>query len=451
MTRTDRPLVYVMTATKWQAVNLAPLIEEGRLPDMLVMLVARSGGTGGDVDRREAEDPAMNFLQAWKILKEERQLSGQPDPLTIVIEGNLQEIGHWRREIRERLDPVETGVPDGARILFNYQGGPSQVKIGAWLGLDDLAAARPDLTVERVGLAGGGRLLLYDDEGRETSAPVSGLTPRVWLALRGRYETEGARQARETREREARAFARQTRALAEACMKQDGMPPDWAIGVLSGLKAQAREDRIVNLFQRARSNSGRSLADVSNQALRRAIGVLAGALNDLSARFPGVHVNGQNLTIPAHSPAREWLAGGWLEDFVYNQMVQRCGTARVLLDLNLQERGHDVAAEKNLQGVKARQIDVAVMGATQMYAIECKAHARRNRGPDGTRQMLDQCVAISNAVIGQFGLVQAVTTRPFTEESPVPFFAANAGIGLASGWDEIQAACDRIAQKCGCG
>lgn len=438
-----RPLIYVMTATTWQNTNLAPLLEL-QAPERIVMLLAKRGGHFSQSNLNNARHSAQNFVTAWRLAMEERQ--ERTNPQLRFITGDLQQVGHWRREILEALADLETGAPEGSEVLFNYLGGPSQVKIGTWLGLDDLAAQRPDLCVRKVAYGAGGTLHYVEADGAENTRKMKArISPDAWLATRGLCEPAAKHEARLRAEKNARAFHQITRDLAATCLNTPGLRPDWLTSLLPRCANSGNGDRQFDLMELA--NRQEQLRNIPDTPLQAGIDRVAETLGNLGCRFSGLWAEGANLTVPGNGALAIWLKGGWFEEYVYLLMMDRVGHGNLCLNLELEVCPQEGDAPGMQVFGNAREIDVAVFARTQMHAIECKAHDARS--DTALAPWRNQCIAIKDQLVGPGGRVCGFTTRPLAHDAGSRVFADKAGIMLAAGDAEIRAACDKLAEACG--
>jgi len=445
--------IYIMTNTEWHNVNIA-VLQELPNPDLIVILVPLSESELKDGNlRNHRERQAMNFKRAWHLVLLERQV--QEKPKVKVIVKPLEGIEHWRKAIVDCLKDIETGAARNASVTFSYISGPSQVKIGCWLGLDDLARQRPDLTIRRAAYEATGHLRFYDSSGEEPKKEIrQDMSPEVWLAARGFHEYEEAREKRHKNEEDARKFAKTTRELGKLCFESYhtiGLGSGWLANVLRELRAHQTRPVTYRLDQVTRKASAlkrRENPEALDTGLTRLVTILGG----LTERFPGVELNKQDssLTVPKKSASGlgTWLTGGWFEEFIYLLMTDRVGKDALRLNMELRAEGLDDEESKILKDNSARELDIVVMGKSQMHVIECKASGygySKASGLEKPGKWREQCVGIRKDMIGPRGRIHLFSTNYFARNNVTRKFFEMQGITLASNLAEIKAACDRLA------
>ncbi len=437
------PLVYVTIATKWQNINLVPALNIPPAHTLVVLLCRR--GTAFEAENLvHAEQSVQNFIDAYKLQSSRLQQHREPRPL--LAEGPVESVAYWRKRIVDLLVDMERGAPKRATIVFNYLGGPSDAKIGTWMGLDDLGQERPDLTIRRVAYSANGELLWRkEDDSESRELVVNRIEPDAWFALHGWLEPEKLHAARINAEKLTYRHRGLTHLIANACFSSQGLPSGWLVNLFCSIDAKSTR---VDLWELAMKN--KFLKKLPNRPLGEAIHQTANLIAQLDKRFHGVRVDETIISFEPATGLAKWLKTDWFEEYIYLLMGSRVGYENVALNTRLEKRARSKDEETKLSGTPATEIDVAVFGRSQMHVIECKAFTSGAlvTSKSRIRTWVNQCLRLKNELVGPGGSVFGFTTLTLPKSSPTPKFAADLNIGLAWTNKEYESAADKIAMAC---
>lgn len=435
----DRPIIYMFTATKWQNVNFVPAMVLGPI-DRLVVLVGERGGRFRDLDEQDAIVSSHGFAEACRLEFDHRGINSAPQVL--IERGPLTGVRLWRDKVMAKL----AEAPPRARIVFNYLSGPTDVKIGAWLALDQLAGTRTDLLIDRVAYQADSRLAWFD---RDTVEPAGHcVSLDSWLALSNRTEAGVDHDQRMKGEHGAERHS----TLVETARRLAFQP-------FAGLRSPERpadEGWYTRLANRINQNTPVPLATIAAERDRRLPSANPADVREFCAAFGRFAVaveaaigtaKANFRDFPAHNdPAAPWCSGasfdflrsGWFEELIYLELRQRAPQATIALNLKVTPR----TSEK---GNNQFEIDVAVLGNNQLHVIEAKAY-NPDTADDARKSWIEQAQGYRESLVGPGGLCVLAMATKFHPNSEIREWARLRQVRIAAGWEEIDRALDDIAR-----
>lgn len=432
-------VVYVCAATRWQSVNLVPALAIGPI-DRFLILSARRGGDFKITDAANSGRPQIQFADAFGY-ELARRGANKPLALPQVLTGPVVDIQGWRTKIREAI----AALPQNSEIVVNYLSGPSDVKVAAWLALGDVAAARPDLRL---------RCVLYDPPaGRQPSQlewnewqtpawqqriePVPHLISLGgWLRLHGFIETESESETREARQKAAHGSADLIRRHANLAFQTPGLWPGWLVEITGRIDTRPRS--LTDLWELWKLD--RDLVQVDSSVKNAAMLELNEIANQMRARF-GEHGAKRLDRFQGGHDCIAYFRSGWFEELIYLELCRRLEGAPVQIALGLKTT---VASDPRRQPY---ELDVAVIGMNQLHIVECKA-LNRDASPKAHQQFVDRARSLNEDLVGPGGAMLLASATGVRPNAAIRSNAAERQIEFAAGWNEIDAALDRIAQRC---
>jgi hypothetical protein len=425
----ERSIIYVFTATKWQNINFVPALALGPI-DQLVVLVAERGGRFQHLDEQNAIVSAQGFAHAYR---EELKSKGiNREPRVAIEQGPVLGVKTWRNKVGARL----AGAPQNARIVFNYLSGPTDVKIGAWLALDDLARARKDLEIDRVAYDADSQLSWVD---KDIVEPVGHrLSLASWLALAGRVETDGHREQRLVRQQQVdtrMGLIRAARTLAFeefAGIAEPRQPVDE--GWYMRLATRLQPNRPNDLLHLAGGDSALACAQRSEvTSFCRAFGEF---MLQVGAAF-GPEAEKSDSAAGLSPAVCRFLSSDWFEELVYAELRDRAPDAEVALDLK-------VTPASSIAGRNQFAVDVALLASNQLHIVEAKAHNPHTAGNE-RRTWIDQTHGYREALVGPGGYSSLAVAAKFDTASESREWARLRQVRIAAGWEEIDRELDELA------
>jgi hypothetical protein len=443
-------VIYVCTDTRWQSINLVPALAIGPI-DRFLFLSARRGGDFHRADIAHAGRPQNQFIEAFDRERARQRVNHLLEPGELLT-GPVVGVQHWREGI---LTALKT-APQGAEVIVNYLSGPSDVKVAAWLALQELASCRSDLRL---------RCVLYDPPAGNQPSRLewnewngTGWQQRIepvghlislegWLCLHG--FTEADSETRAAREALAMSLSPELDGLATLVFHNPQLPSGWFVEMSGAIKHGI-------------PNNLNGLADslvlgAEQRALRGAIGDLVTIAAAVKCKME-MHADTQPDTFSGPHDFIEFFRASWFEMLVFLELKKRLppgSQAQPLFDLPICLAVAEEPAAKCESGSKqdgsVYQLDVGIMANNQFHYVECKAHraASKKKRPMQNREHLNHLRRIKEDLVGPGGIALLASAVPNDEASATARYAEFGHLEFAAGWPAVCSALDRIVSRCG--